>query len=240
MARRSRTVNPDLPDGTLYLLDLHAREAGVKWIAFGIAVVLHCALMLLSFPEFKTAVAPKKPANYVVVRKYIPPPPKTPQRRQQAKTEFVRRIPVPDSTPDEPEPIREPLPEIAPEPFPDDVEFLIGVPPASGPSGYQAAEPLMAGVGSVTQPVRIDSSYVRPVYPEIARTARLEGRVVLQAVICRDGTVSDVEVLSCSRPSLGFEDEAVKAVKQWRYEPAMDDGRPVDVYFTILVDFELV
>jgi protein TonB len=221
-------------------MGLHEREAHVKWIAFAIAVVLHCALMLVSFPEKSTSVAPKRAKNYVVVRKYVPPPPKVEQRRRQTPTEFVRRIPVPDSTPDDPEPIREPLPEIVPEDYPDDIEFLIGVPPVSGPAGSVALEPKMAGVGGVTQPVRIESSYVRPVYPEIARTARLEGRVILQAVICRDGSVTEVEVLSCNQPSLGFEDAAVEAVKQWRYEPATADGDTVDVYFTIMVDFELV
>jgi protein TonB len=235
----TRSDETSLPAGTLFLLSLHSREAGLKWTAFAIAVAIHCALMLVSFPEFKTAAASEKSAHYVVVRKYIPPPPKTPDRQRQAKTEFTRRIPVPDLTPDDPEPIREPMPEIVPEPYPDDIEFLIGVPPPSGPPKRGTPEPVLAGVGGVTQPTRIESSYVRPEYPDIARTARMEGRVVLQAVIGRDGTVSKVEVLSCSQPLLGFEDAAIEAVRQWRYEPALADGRPVDVYFTILVDFEL-
>ena len=239
MAGQSRSAESNLPAGTMFLLSLHSREAGMKWVAFGIAVAIHCALMLISFPEFKTAVAPEKSAHYVVVRKYIPPPPKTPEHRRQAKTELTRRIPVPDMTPDDPEPIREPMPEIVPEPYPDDVEFLIGVPPPSGPPGHGAPEPVLAGFGGVTQPMRIESSYVRPEYPEIARTARCEGKVVLQAIIGRDGTVTDIEVLSCSQPLLGFEDAAIEAVRLWRYEPALADGRPVDVYFTILVDFEL-
>jgi len=218
---------------------LHSKEAGLKWMAFAIALVIHCAFMLVNFPDFKQATAPKKATHYVVVRRYVPPPPKVEQPRRQTAKKLVRRIPVPDMTPDDPEPIREPEPEIVPEPYPENVEFLIGVPPSSGPSGPHVAEPLMAGVGGVTQPTRIESSYVRPAYPEIARQARLEGRVVLKAVICADGSVADVTVLSCNQPSLGFEDESIKAVRQWRYEPALENGHPVDVYFTILVDFEL-
>ena len=240
MAKRTRAPESDLPTATVFLLGLHSKEAGLKWMAFAIALVIHCVLMLINFPDFKQAPAPKKSAQYVVVRKYVPPPPKVEQPRRQIAKKLVRRLPVPDTTPDDPEPIRDPEPEILPEPFPENVEFLIGVPPPSGPGGSSVAnEPLLAGVGGVTAPTRIESSYVRPAYPEIARQARLEGRVVLQAVICADGSVADVTVLSCNQPSLGFEDESIKAVRQWRYEPALENGDPVDVYFTILVDFEL-
>jgi len=209
-------------------------------MAFAIALVIHCTFLLVNFPDFKQALVPKKPAHYIVVRKYVPPPPKVEQQRRQTTTELVRRIPVPDTTPDDPEPIVEPVPEILPEPFPDDVEFLIGVPSQPGPTGRSAAaEPLLAGVGGITVPTRIESSYIHPQYPSLAREARLEGRVVLQAVICGDGTVANVTVLTCDQPSLGFEEAAIEAVRLWRYEPALENGRPVDVFFTILVDFEL-
>jgi len=77
----------------------------------------------------------------------------------------------------------------------------------------------------------------RPEYPELARKAKLPGRVVLQAVVAKDGTVVEVTVLR-STSSL-FEDAAVEAVKQWRYEPALSGGQPVAVYFTVIVDFRL-
>ena len=69
--------------------------------------------------------------------------------------------------------------------------------------------------------------------------ARIEGRDVSQAIVARDGTVSDLEVLECDRPGLGFEEFATHAVRQWRYLPAMKDDEPVDVYFTVQIDFEL-
>jgi protein TonB len=137
-----------------------------------------------------------------------------------------------------PEPIREPEPDIVPEPLPEDAVILVGVP--APPSPPAPSGPMLAGVGGVTQPVRIEESYVRPNYPEVARLARIECRVVLQAVIQSDGTVGEISVLSCSQPALGFEEEAIEAVQQWRYRPALEGNRPVDVYFTVLVDFALI
>jgi protein TonB len=98
---------------------------------------------------------------------------------------------------------------------------------------------LLAGIGDVTNPQLIPESKVEPEYPELARVARLEGNVILQAVIHSDGTVGEIEVLRSSRPNMGFEDAAIDAVKQWEYNPALQNGRPVDVYFTVFVEFKL-
>jgi TonB family protein len=73
----------------------------------------------------------------------------------------------------------------------------------------------------------------------VARAARAEARVVLQVIVRADGTVDEVTLLKCNRPGMGFEDAATNAVKQWRYEPAKSDGKPVDVYFTVTVDFDI-
>ena len=64
--------------------------------------------------------------------------------------------------------------------------------------------------------------------------------MILEAVILADGTVGRVQVLRCSRPNYGFEESAIHAVKQWRYEPATLNDEPVDVYFTVVVHFSLV
>ena len=69
--------------------------------------------------------------------------------------------------------------------------------------------------------------------------ARLEGNVILQAIIHDDGTVGDIEVLRCNRPSMGFEEAAIAAVQTWRYKPALQNGRPVEVFFTVFVEFKL-
>lgn len=67
--------------------------------------------------------------------------------------------------------------------------------------------------------------------------ARLSARVVMQATIDTEGRVRDVFVVSCSLPGFGFELAALEALRQWRYRPAMRDGTPVDVMFTVTADF---
>jgi len=203
----------------------------VRWAVLG-AILIHVAVMLINFPKAE-AVVPQKAQNVITVRKYVPPPPKI-ERRVVEKKKLTKKVPIPDPTPEEPEPIREPEPEIEPEPLPPDVEFLIGVPEPPPPSG-----PLLAGVGDVTNPVLIPETKVQPDYPELARVARLEGSVILQAIIHEDGSVGNLEILRCNRPNMGFEDAAVDAVRQWRYEPATQNGRPVEVYFTVFVEFKL-
>ena len=109
-----------------------------------------------------------------------------------------------------------------------------GVPGATG-----TGAPLLPGIGNVTTPELILESRVTPEYPEVARVTRNQGTVILQAVIAPDGTVGEIQILRCDRPHLGFEDAAAQAVKLWRYKPATQNGSPVAVYFTVVVDFEL-
>lgn len=205
-----------------------------KILAWGLlgAVLAHVIVFLVHFPDFST-VLPEKEKKVIVVKKYVPPPPKV-ERKQVVQQKITRKVPIPDPTPDEPEPIREPEPEIEPEPLPQDVDILIGVPEPPPPSG-----PLLAGVGDVTNPVLIDATKVAPEYPELARQARLTGNVILQAVITRDGHVDQIKVLRVDKPNLGFETAAIEAVSQWRYKPATQNNKPVDVYFTINVSFTL-
>lgn len=217
----------------LYASMAHTEEGKIKWTCFGIAVLLHVVILIINFPRFAETKVPQKAQNVVTVRKYRPPPPQI-ERKQIIKKKLTRKVPIPDPTPDEPEPIREPEPEEDPEPLPPDVEFLIGVPEAPPPTG-----PLLAGVGDVTNPILIPESKIEPEYPELARVARLEGNVILQAIIHDDGTVGSVEVLRCNRPNMGFEDSAIEAVAQWRYKPALQNGKPVEVYFTVFVEFKL-
>ena len=77
--------------------------------------------------------------------------------------------------------------------------------------------------------------HVSPVYPVQARMLRLEGTVVLDAVIFEDGTVHDVKVVS-GQATLA--QSAADAVKTWRYKPYVLDGKPVKNEITISVDFK--
>lgn len=233
MAVRLQQTDRIAAEDALYSHLLQPREGAAKWTALASAIVIH--VVVICFAVFPTLSNPVEQAKKeaIIVKKYIPPPPQI-QRREIVKKKFTRKVPVPDPTPDEPEPIREPEPEIEPVPIPPDANVLIGVPTPPAPSG-----PMIPGAGGVTNPVRIESSYVQPEYPELARVARLEGKVILQAIIRKDGSVSDVTVLQTNHPNLGFEEAAIAAVKQWKYSPAKQGDRPVDVYFTIVVDFEL-
>lgn len=94
---------------------------------------------------------------------------------------------------------------------------------------------------------------VEPLYPESARTSRIEGKVVLQVIVDRGGRAGGIEILNCQVTPLREEidEEASKvacasfaaaasdAVERWRYEPALQDEKPVCIYYTIRVDFRL-
>lgn len=76
----------------------------------------------------------------------------------------------------------------------------------------------------------------RPVYPPLARQARIQGNVVLHAIIDKDGKVAQLEVVS-GHPLLV--QSALDAVKQWRYKPTLLNGEPVEVDTTITVTFTM-
>lgn len=77
---------------------------------------------------------------------------------------------------------------------------------------------------------------VQPVYPSIARAARISGPVVLQATIGKNGAVKNLDVVN-SNPLL--DQAAMDAVKQWRYKPWIVNGEPVEVETEITVNFDL-
>jgi protein TonB len=79
-------------------------------------------------------------------------------------------------------------------------------------------------------------SHITPIYPPIARAARQEGTVVLQATISKSGTIEGLRVLS-GPPML--QQSALNAVEQWRYRPYLLNGEPVEVETTINVNFVL-
>ncbi len=86
--------------------------------------------------------------------------------------------------------------------------------------------------GEVREATR--TTYVEPVYPEIAKRAGVSGAVILEAVIDPDGNVTDVNVLR-SIPLL--DEAAMDAVRQWKYQPTLLNGVPVPVVMTVTVNF---
>jgi len=109
-----------------------------------------------------------------------------------------------------------------------------GVP---GPTPVPTPEsdvPIRVG-GAIATPER--TYFVDPVYPEIARKARIEGVAVLEATIDKGGNVVGVKVLR-GLP-MGLSEAAVQAVEKWKYRPATLNGRPVSVLMTVTIKFTL-
>jgi len=76
-----------------------------------------------------------------------------------------------------------------------------------------------------------------PEYSEEARKAKYQGTVVLGLVVGPDGRPRDMKVLRSL--GLGLDEKALEAVKNWRFDPAVKDGKPVSVYISVEVDFRL-
>ena len=77
---------------------------------------------------------------------------------------------------------------------------------------------------------------VQPVYPALAQAARIEGTVVLDATITREGNIENLHVISGHPMLVGA---ALEAVRQWRYRPYLLNGRPLEVETQILVKFTI-
>ena len=88
--------------------------------------------------------------------------------------------------------------------------------------------------GAIRPPLKIVDA--KPVYPDTARAGNVEGVVILDVRISGDGSVEDARVVR-SIPML--DDAAIAAVRQWRFEPTLLNGEPVDVVMTVTVDFRL-
>ena len=197
-----------------------------------VAAVAHLVFLATTFPELYSQEldeAPKKAKLYVMQTPVFKPKPLEPEIIPQKR---ALKVPVPDPEPHDPEPFvvdLEPPPELDIELDSDVVFNVPAAPPAPEP------EDKLYRVGEVAAPER--THYVNPQYTEMARRARIEGYVIVEAIISKNGDVVDAKVLK-SLP-MGLADEAVKALRQWRYKPSTLDGRPVDVLLSVTVNFRL-
>ena len=203
--------------------------------ALAVAVAVHLFfLLLVNFPDAgRTLPKPIKATDPPRVYRPSLPPPPMPEAAPIERVTPERALPVPFPVEAPPEPVPEgPLVDLETPVPPMRIQIGEPVPPDPPPG------PRRPG-GDVTHPSLIPESKVAPTYPELARQARLSGRVIVQAVILEDGTVEEIEVLLCDHPGVGFEEAAIEAISRWRYEPARLYGEPVDVYFTVIVEFVL-
>jgi periplasmic protein TonB len=133
-------------------------------------------------------------------------------------------------------------------------------PPGSNGDGFESANTLGNALGSIGSGSNVPApppppkpaqnrvklggqvaearltSRVQPIYPVLARQAGITGVVVLHAIIAKDGSVSQLEIVS-GHPLLV--QAALDAVRQWRYQPEVLNGDPVEVDTTITVNFQL-
>jgi TonB family protein len=112
-------------------------------------------------------------------------------------------------------------PTVPEAPRPEPVERTTGVYSAVPPGG--------------TQPEELDRAIPR--YPVGARRANVQGPVVIRGIVRRDGTIDNLEIIKDLPYGLG--DEARRAVSRWRFRPATYRGEPIDVYYTVTVNFRL-
>jgi len=214
----------------IYLLE-EAEDRRNMWLAIGVAVLAHAILFIINFPDIRQQIetVQQKPKVYVVQQvRFKPPPPK--QQREIPKPK-AKKVPIPDPTPEEPEPIRV-VEEIEQEVELPETDIIFDIP--EGPPPAEPEGPIMVG-GDVKAPEKISAP--PPQYTEIARKARIQGVVIVQAIIDKQGNVTNVKVLK-GLP-MGLDQAAVDAIKKWKFEPATLNGKPVSVYYNLTVNFQL-
>ena len=164
-------------------------------------------------PPMATVAAPKSPAAPIAAPDTIAE--ETPVARAEPVEGSITGPGV-DASPSLLVGLSAPTPVVAPPPPPVDTPKIVTV------------------GGAIREPKKL--VHVAPIYPEIARLSRLEGKVTMEAILDAAGRVESVRVLSATPL---FEDAALRAVRQWRYRPTELNGIPVPVLMTITVVFSL-
>jgi protein TonB len=228
------------------------KHAGRKSATLGISIVLHTLLViavaivpLLFYDVLPSQEALK--AFFVAPLEVAPPPPPPPPPPEGARA-MVRAAPRVEVQPQQGfvAPVEVPN-EIRPEEGLDLGEGIAGGVEGGVPGGVvggvvgglpSEAPPPPARVvrigGQIAQPKLIRQ--VKPVYPDLAVQSRVSALVILEAEVDTRGYVRTVKVL---RGHPLFDDAAIEAVKQWRYQPLLLNGEPTGFILTVTVNFNL-
>ncbi len=171
------------------------------------------------------------------VRIYRYTPPRQAVSRPPPKVVLKKRSgpprPIPDPSPTTPEPPR------APRAAPEFIAEAISL-PEPDLSGFQPPAPPEPNLPKRIGPDGIQPQIIRqiePVYPVTAIRARIDGYVILEVVVRKDGTVGRIKVLSSKHAIL--ENAALEAVRKWRFQPGSIRGEPVDALMSLTVTFTL-
>lgn len=226
-----------------------------------LSLILQCFLIgvLIVVPLLYTDALPKQELITYLVEPPPPPPPPPaaaapPMKVMKVISEFVNgQLRAPSRIPTAIQMIKEPE-----APLPAYTGGVVGGVPGGIPGG-QLGGVIGGIISSIARtpsvpkiysppphPIRIRVSQgvtrgllinkVEPSYPVLAREARVQGTVVLTAIISKDGTIQNLQVLS-GHPMLV--PAAINAVKQWRFRPYLLNGQPVEVETTVTVNFTL-
>jgi protein TonB len=216
-------------------------------VPISIGIHLFAVLLFLIIPLTANIDLPDPAAHLPDYMRVAPMPPPPPAPRLRATPSSAARSvenpnPVPTVAPTSIAPETDPpaaVPDLGGIPSPAGTPGGLGVLPGGSPIVMQPPEPPRPNV-----PVRVADLPVsprkivdvRPLYPDIARVARVEGTIIMEAVLDTSGRVTQLRVLK-SVPLL--DQAALDAVRQWRYTPSLYGGRPVSVLMTITVRFML-
>jgi protein TonB len=216
--------------------------------AFSFLVQFGIIGFMVLLPLLFTEALPNLQSAMALVAPPPPPPPPPPAEVhivRKVQTDIVNgQLRTPTKIPKKVEMIKE---EEAPPPM---TSGVVGGVPGGVPGGSMNG--VMGSIISTNtavptikpQRIRVSSGVtqglvihrVEPNYPPIAKTARVSGTVILQAVISKEGTIENLHVVS-GHPLLT--QSALDAVKQWRYRPYILNGDPVEVETTVEVHFTL-
>lgn len=231
-----------------------------KAFATTTSFILNCIALgiLLIMPLVFTEKLPSAQLLTFLVAPPPPPPPPPPAAEpvarvvRQIQTDVLNtgQLRTPTRIPQKVEMIKE---EIAPPPMPVTGGVVGGVP--GGIPGGQVGGVIggiisstanIAAVPKLAAPQRVRISQgvtkgllihrVEPAYPPLAKAARVQGEVVLSAIISTNGQIENLQLVS-GHPMLV--QGAIDAVRQWRYKPYLLNGAPVEVETTITVIFSL-
>jgi len=229
---------------------LKTKRLGTTILSFLLQVGLIGVLILI--PLIYTDALPKGNLMTFLVAPPPPPPPPPPPAAAAVKVVKIQsevingQLRTPTKIPNKVQMIKE---EEAP---PDLGGGVTGGVPGGIPGG--SAGGVMGSILSTTnaaipkvatpQRVRVSSGVstgllikkVTPNYPQLAKQARIQGSVVLQAEISKEGTIQNLQLIS-GHPMLA--PAAIEAVKQWRYKPYLLNGEPVAVETQVVVNFSL-
>jgi len=220
------------------------RLSGTLPVSVGVHFV--ALLGFLVWPLTTGILLPPVPSTLPIYIKAIavPPPPFVrPAPTRVTSTARVSEDAAPTTAPEKINPeVASPTPSLPDVAVADgssvgDLGGIVGsdgfVAPPPPPVPQRTSAPVRASE-LVQEPRKIVDA--RPIYPELARQSHVEGTVILEAILDRNGRIDRVRVLR-SVPLLDA--AAIEAVRQWLYTPTVLNGQPVQVLITITINFQL-